>query len=178
MQQIRDVETRIQSAIACLKRLPAPDRRYVRALRGAVTAWPDIPGPRRGSADWWDRYGTEGETAALDDGVRRTQNLSTLSPGEIAAMDDVIFNWLPMLANGKMPKRLPVPSGDDRLSTGWVVVPDDAAKIVFLRALGKSMRQIMGGRSKLSYGRGGNSRTQIGRVHQACMGWLAGRVTT
>lgn len=157
MQQIRVVEARIQSAIACLMRTPTFDQRYVAALRGALRGWPDQPQkiPKRIR----DRFG------------------AGLSPREISDMEEVICRWLPLLASGRLPRKLLV-DGDGTLAVHWVRVPNDAARIVFMRGLGKSLRQIASGRDKLSYGTGGNSPAQISKAHRACLRWLAERVET
>lgn len=155
-QRVRHVEARIQRAVAALVRSPSVDARYMRALRGALRGWP---------------MGTPGKMPA----ETRARYAAGLEPHEIDEMEEVVCRWLPLLASGRIPRRLLV-DGDGTMAVHWVRVPSDAARIVFMRALGRSLRQIAGGRERPAYGCGGNSPAQISRVHRACLRWLAERV--
>lgn len=162
---IDEVERRLTEAFRVFARLPDRERAWLRAAERNSMPTP-IP-------DWWEAYGH---------GAPKW-NRTIPSAREIQEADEVLA-WMPLLsydairsytiANNR-PGSLYV-AGDDRMAGSFVSVPNDAATIVVKRSLGRSCNQIMGSRSKLSYGKGGNSRTQITRVYRACLRYLAERV--
>lgn len=153
---IDEVERRLTETFRVFARLPDREKSWLRAAERNSMPTP-IP-------DWWEAYGA---------GAPKW-NRTIPSAREIQAADEVLA-WMPLLAATALPGRLFV-EGDRRLSRDWVIIPKDAATIVVKRALGRSCNQILGSRSKLSYGKGGNSRTEITRVYRACLRYLAERV--